>query len=96
MRYNGYKTIRFKTLYSIKTLGKKGDKVIFDSLPCIYCGQPVDIEVVKTESGFGFLNGILLESQSGEFFAKCAQCSDVKFSEHINMPQEYQKLAKIA
>ena len=56
-----FKLIRLETLNSFHDFKNQGDKLVFKNMRCSCCNRPVDIEVIKTSSGFGFINGQLSE-----------------------------------
>jgi hypothetical protein len=74
METDNFQVICLETLNSFFDFKNQGDKLILRDMPCVCCGKHVDIEVVKTESGFGFLNGTLSEPTDGRLCVRCAAC----------------------
>ena len=74
MEIIGFKKIHLETLNSLKELNRIGDRVVFKNITCYFCKKHLDITVVKTESGYGFLNGYLSEPVGGQMLTVCVGC----------------------
>lgn len=76
MEISEFKIICLETLNSFHDFKNQGDKIVFKNMPCCTCKQLVDIEVIKTSSGFGFINGNLSEPKNGQLLVQCARCAN--------------------
>jgi len=41
---------------------------------CSCCGCDVHIRITRTSGGFGFLGGVLYETDTDQYLAKCTHC----------------------
>ncbi|MBA3036893.1 MAG: hypothetical protein FP814_10425 [Desulfobacterium sp.] len=80
MNINDFMPVSLETLNSFKEIKHPGDKIAVKGVNCCCCNEPVSIHVVKTESGFGLLNGHISEPQNGEMFVICEWCSNKYYS----------------
>ena len=46
---------------------------------CSDCGREIIIEVTPTSSGFGLMGGVLFESSTDKYTAKCPACYEKYF-----------------
>ena len=70
-----FKMICLDTLNSFLNFKNQGDKLVFKNMRCVCCGDLVDVEIVKTSQGFGFINGNLSEPENGQIYVQCAKCA---------------------
>ena len=75
METNEFKMICLETLNSFHDFKNQGDKLVFKNMRCICCKEIVDVEVIKTSQGFGFINGNLSEPENGQIFVQCTKCA---------------------
>jgi hypothetical protein len=71
-------------IISVETLNRlfdgkpAGEILVLENIPCIECGESVNIKIQKTSGGYGFLSGIISEPSRSEFLAKCSNCNGYK------------------
>ena len=70
---------------------KKGKQINCDG-KCFGCGGDIKITVLKTSGGYGFQNGVLCETETGQLLAECGHC--YKNGKKLN-PQEDYKLSPV-
>ena len=76
MSIREFNIINLGTLNNFFNGKSVGENLIFKNMPCVQCGKSVNVEIQKTATGYGFLNGIISEPSGGELLALCSNCND--------------------
>ena len=53
---------------------RKNPKTVKYESKCHNCGCDVKIEISKTSGGYGFLGGVLYETDADDYYAICSVC----------------------
>ena len=70
-----FNKVRLETLNNFFNGKSVGENLIFKNMQCFQCGYLANIEIQKTATGYGFLDGIISEPSNGQLLAQCSNCN---------------------
>ena len=65
--------INIETLHELFLEKTRGHRLEFQG-PCCLCGKTTKVTVTKTDSGYGFLGGVVHENPTRSYIVECDAC----------------------